>query len=73
MYCFIDEGFEQYCKFSLLFKDEQDFASPIFSKKSEIIGYAYKNNNNIKEYKDYHISNNLINLVMFYFISILLC
>ena len=69
MNCFIDEGFEQYCNCSLLFKDGKDFASPIFSKKQEIIGYAYKNNDNIKEYKDYLTSNNLIMLVRFYLYS----
>jgi len=66
LHCLIDEGFEQYCKTSLLFRDGQDLASPIFSKKQEIIGYAYKNSNNIKEYKDHLTSNNLINLVTLY-------
>ena len=65
IHCFIDEGFEYYCTSSLLFNGQQDLASPIFSKNLEIIGYAYKYNN-IKEYKDYLINNNLINLVSLY-------
>ena len=69
LHSIIDDGFEQYCKSSLLLKDEKDITSPIFSKKLEIIGYAYKNNNNVREYKDYLISNNLIILVKFYLYS----
>ena len=50
-HCFIDEWFEHHCKASLLVRDEKDFASPNFSNNQEIIGYSYKNYNNIKNIK----------------------
>jgi ubiquitin C-terminal hydrolase len=66
----IENDFSQYCDFSLAFKNSKDktndYASPIFNSKCQIIGYAYQYNISIKNYTKYHINNHLKTLIMYY-------
>ena len=56
---------EQFKQYYLMFND--DYASPIFDKNNDEIGYAYLYHPNIQDYSNYIINSNLIAFVRLYF------
>ena len=66
IFLLIDKGYELYCNCSLISQGNNDYASPIFDENFEIIGYAYKCDNSLVEYRDYIINKYLHILIKFY-------
>ena len=56
---------EQFKQYYLMFNN--DYASPIFDKNNDEIGYAYLYHPNIQDYSNYIINSNLIAFVRLYF------
>ena len=61
----LEEGYKQYIQFNLLFNN--DYASPIFDKNNDNIGYAFKYEPSIKNYSNYQINEQLKAMIKIYF------
>ena len=61
----LEEGYKQYIQFNLLLYN--DYASPIFDKNNNNIGYAFKYNPSIKDYSIYQINEQLKAMIKLYF------
>ena len=65
-----NEGYEQYFQYNLLFNN--DYASPIFDKNNDNIGYAFKYEPSIKDYSIYQINEQLKAMIKIYFSKVLI-
>ena len=60
-----NDGYELYIQLNLLFNN--DYASPIFDKNNNSIGYAFKYERTIKDYSIYQINEQLKAMIKLYF------
>ena len=61
----VEEGYEQYIQNNLIFTN--DYASIIFDKNNDNIGFAFKYNSSIKDYSIYQINEQLKAMIKLFF------